>query len=53
MRDNGPAELGGLVGYVGQDPETQVVAATVRGELELALELRGEPGLARRARSRR
>jgi energy-coupling factor transport system ATP-binding protein len=47
VRDNGPAELGGLVGYVGQDPETQVVAATVRGELELALELRGEPEASR------
>ncbi len=42
VRDAGPAELGGLVGLVGQDPETQVVSATVRGELELALELRGE-----------
>ncbi len=47
VRDHGPAELGGLVGLVGQDPETQVVAATVRGELELPLELRGEPGAAR------
>ena len=47
VRDNGPAELGGLVGYVGQDPETQVVSATVRGELELPLELRGEPPAAR------
>ena len=43
VRDAGPAQLGGLVGLVGQDPETQVVSATVRGELELALELRGEP----------
>jgi energy-coupling factor transport system ATP-binding protein len=42
VRDAGPAELGGFVGLVGQDPETQVVSATVRGELELALELRGE-----------
>jgi energy-coupling factor transporter ATP-binding protein EcfA2 len=42
VRDAGPAELGGRVGLVGQDPETQVVSATVRGELELALELRGE-----------
>ncbi len=46
VRDAGPAELGGLVGLVGQDPETQVVSATVRGELELALELRGEPATA-------
>ena len=44
---HGPAELGGLVGLVGQDPETQVVSATVRGELELPLELRGEPAAAR------
>ena len=47
VRDNGPAELGGLVGLVGQDPETQVISATVRGELELPLELRGEPEGAR------
>ena len=47
VRDNGPAELGGTVGLVGQDPETQVVSATVRGELELPLELRGEPDAAR------
>ncbi len=47
VREHGPAELGGLVGFVGQDPETQVVSATVRGELELPLELRGEPPGAR------
>ncbi len=47
VREHGPAELGGLVGLVGQDPETQVVSATVRGELELPLELRGEPQAAR------
>ena len=47
VRDNGPAELGGIVGLVGQDPEAQVVATTVRGELELPLELRGEPAAAR------
>ncbi len=46
VREAGPAQLGGLVGLVGQDPETQVVSATVRGELELALELRGEPATA-------
>lgn len=44
---NGPAELGGAVGLVAQDPETQVVAATVRAELELPLEIRGEPDAAR------
>ncbi len=42
-RDHGPAELGGAVGMVAQDPETQVVSTTVRGELELPLEMRGEP----------
>ena len=47
VREHGPTELGGLVGMVGQDPETQVVSATVRGELELPLELRGEPAGAR------
>ena len=30
-----------------QDPESQVVGATVRGELELPLEIRGEPATAR------
>jgi energy-coupling factor transport system ATP-binding protein len=50
VRDHGPAELGGLVGLVAQDPESQVVSTTVRGELELPLELRGEP-LAARARA--
>ena len=53
VRDSGPAELGGLVGLVGQDPEAQVVSATVRGELELPLELRGESDAALPARSRR
>jgi energy-coupling factor transport system ATP-binding protein len=43
LRDHGPAELGGVVGMVAQDPETQVVSATVRGELELPSEMRGEP----------
>ncbi len=43
VRDHGPAELGGVVGLVAQDPETQVVSTTVRGELALPLEIRGEP----------
>jgi energy-coupling factor transport system ATP-binding protein len=43
----GPAELGGEVGLVAQDPEAQVVGATVRGEIELPLEIRGEPATAR------
>jgi energy-coupling factor transport system ATP-binding protein len=47
VRVHAPADLGGLVGLVGQEPETQVVSATVRGELELPLELRGEPEAAR------
>jgi len=49
-REHGPAELAGSVGYVAQDPETQVVATTVRSELSLPLELRGE-GPASRARA--
>jgi energy-coupling factor transporter ATP-binding protein EcfA2 len=47
VRDHGPAELGGAVGLVAQDPETQVVSTTVRGELALPLEIRGEPPAAR------
>ena len=47
VRDNGPAELGGAVGLVAQDPETQVVSTTVRGELALPLEIRGESPAAR------
>jgi len=40
-RDAGPAELARSVGFVAQEPETQVVSTTVRAELELPLELRG------------
>jgi len=47
LRDHGPADLRGEVGLVAQDPETQVVAATVRGELELPLEMSGEPEASR------
>jgi energy-coupling factor transport system ATP-binding protein len=47
VRHHGPAELGGAVGMVAQDPETQVVSTTVRGELALPLEIRGEPPAAR------
>jgi energy-coupling factor transport system ATP-binding protein len=43
VRSHGPAELAGVVGLVAQDPETQVVSATVRAEIELPLELRGIP----------
>ena len=47
VRDHGPAEQGGADGLVAQDPETQVVSTTVRGELALPLEIRGEPPAAR------
>ncbi len=46
-REHGPAELGGWVGFVAQDPESQVVSTTVRAELELPLEIRGERAAAR------
>jgi energy-coupling factor transport system ATP-binding protein len=38
----GPSELAAAVGYVAQDPETQVVSTTVAAELELPLEMRGD-----------
>jgi energy-coupling factor transport system ATP-binding protein len=47
VRHHGPADLGGAVGLVAQDPETQVVSTTVRAELEFPLEMRGEPPPAR------
>ena len=50
VRSHGPAELAEAVGLVAQEPETQVVSTTVRAEIELPLELRGDG--ARRARSR-
>ncbi|OJU83395.1 MAG: ABC transporter [Solirubrobacterales bacterium 70-9] len=41
----GPGELATAVGYVAQDPETQVVSTTVAAEIELPLEMRGDgPG---------
>jgi energy-coupling factor transporter ATP-binding protein EcfA2 len=40
---SGPAELAAVVGYVAQDPETQVVSTTVAAEIELPLEMRGDP----------
>jgi energy-coupling factor transporter ATP-binding protein EcfA2 len=46
-REAGPGDLAGAVGYVAQDPETQVVSTTVRAEIELPLELRGEPAATR------
>jgi energy-coupling factor transport system ATP-binding protein len=39
-REAGPAELAVNVGFVAQEPESQVVSTTVRAELELPLELR-------------
>jgi energy-coupling factor transport system ATP-binding protein len=47
VRDHGPADLGAAVGLVAQDPETQVVSTTVRAELELPLDMRGESPAAR------
>ena len=47
VRSHGPAELAAAVGLVAQEPETQVVSATVRSEIELPLELRGESPEAR------
>jgi energy-coupling factor transport system ATP-binding protein len=38
----GPSELAAVVGYVAQDPETQVVSTTVAAEIELPLEMRGD-----------
>jgi energy-coupling factor transport system ATP-binding protein len=50
VRSHGPAELAATVGLVAQEPETQVVSATVRAEIELPLELRGvEPDARARA----
>lgn len=43
----GPGELAAVVGYVAQDPETQVVSTTVSAEIELPLEMRGDPPTSR------
>ena len=40
--DTGPGELASAVGYLAQDPETQVVSTTVAAEIGLPLELRGD-----------
>jgi len=42
-REHGPAELAAAVGTLFQDPESQVVMGTVRAELALPLENRGQP----------
>jgi len=39
---SGPGELAAAVGYVAQDPETQIVSTTVAAEIELPLEMRGD-----------
>src|SRR5580698_873827 len=41
-REHGPADLGAHAGVLFQDPETQLVMSSVRAELALALESRGE-----------
>jgi energy-coupling factor transporter ATP-binding protein EcfA2 len=38
----GPGALAAAVGYLAQDPETQVVSTTVAAEIELPLEMRGD-----------
>jgi energy-coupling factor transport system ATP-binding protein len=43
----GPGALAAAVGYVAQDPETQVVSTTVAAEIELPLEMRGDPPASR------
>jgi energy-coupling factor transport system ATP-binding protein len=43
----GPGDLAGAVGYVAQDPETQIVSTTVAAEIELPLEMRGQPRASR------
>lgn len=48
--DHGPGELADRVGYVAQEPETQVVSTTVAAEIELPLRFRGD-GDAARARA--
>jgi energy-coupling factor transport system ATP-binding protein len=45
--ETGPGELAAAVGYLAQDPETQVVSTTVAAEIELPLEMRGDAPEAR------
>jgi energy-coupling factor transport system ATP-binding protein len=40
--DTGPGELAAVVGYLAQDPETQVISTTVAAEIGLPLEMRGD-----------
>lgn len=44
---SGPGQLASAVGYVAQDPETQVVSTTVAAEIELPLEMRGDTAASR------
>ncbi|MGK2933122.1 MAG: ABC transporter ATP-binding protein [Solirubrobacterales bacterium] len=41
-REFGPGELADVVGYVAQDPETQIISTTVAAELDLPLRFRGD-----------
>lgn len=41
-RDFGPGDLADVVGYVAQDPETQIISTTVAAELDLPLRFRGD-----------
>ncbi|MEX2106667.1 MAG: ATP-binding cassette domain-containing protein [Solirubrobacterales bacterium] len=45
--ESGPGELAAAVGYLAQDPETQVVSTTVAAEIALPLEMRGDPPASR------
>jgi energy-coupling factor transport system ATP-binding protein len=45
--ETGPGELAAAVGYLAQDPETQVVSTTVAAEIELPLEMRGDSPVSR------
>jgi len=43
----GPGDLAAAVGYLAQDPETQIVSTTVAAEIELPLEMRGDSAASR------
>ena len=45
--ESGPGELAAAVGYLDQDPETQIVSTTVSAEIELPLEMRGDQEISR------
>jgi energy-coupling factor transport system ATP-binding protein len=45
-REHGPAQLGALAGVLFQDPETQLVTSSVRAELALGLQSRGQEATA-------